>query len=238
MNIIGCTSLESFPKIKENMSKLREINLSGTAIIEVPSSIEHLNGLEYFNLSGCFNLVSLPRSICNLSSLQTLYLDSCSKLKGFPEMKDNMGNLERLNLRFTAIEELSSSVGHLKALKHLDLSFCKNLVNLPESICNLSSLEKLRVRNCPKLQRLEVNLEDGSHILRSLNTTCCIIKQGVIWSNGRFSSLETLHLRCSQMEGEILNHHIWSLSSLVELCIRNSDLTGRGILSDSFYPSS
>ncbi|RVW33168.1 TMV resistance protein N [Vitis vinifera] len=309
LNLEGCTSLESFPKIKENMSKLREINLSGTAIIEVPSSIEHLNGLEYFNLSGCFNLVSLPRSICNLSSLQTLYLDSCSKLKGFPEMKDNMGNLERLNLRFTAIEELSSSVGHLKALKHLDLSFCKNLVNLPESIfnissletlngsmclkikdfpeiknnmgnlerldlsftaieelpysigylkalkdldlsychnlvnlpesiCNLSSLEKLRVRNCPKLQRLEVNLEDGSHILRSLNTTCCIIKQGVIWSNGRFSSLETLHLRCSQMEGEILNHHIWSLSSLVELCIRNSDLTGRGILSDSFYPSS
>ena len=291
------------------MSKLREINLCGTAIIEVPSSIEHLNELEDFNLSQCFNLVSLPRSICNLSSLQTLYLHNCSKLKGFPEMKDNMENLERHDLSGTAIDKLSSSIvhlkalkhlylsccknlvnlpesifnlssletlivrgclklkdfpeiknnmenlkrldlsktgieelpysiGHIKALKHLDLSYCKNLVNLPGSICNLSSLEQLRVQQCPKLERLEVKLRGGSHILRSLNTTCCIIKQGVIWSNDRFSSLETLHLRCSQMEGEIPNHHICPLSSLVELSIRNCYPVKKEIPSDSFYRSS
>ena len=35
------------------MSKLREIYLNDTAIVEVPSSIEHLNGLKYFDLSRC-----------------------------------------------------------------------------------------------------------------------------------------------------------------------------------------
>ena len=79
-------------EFSENQGKYEQtkINLYGTTIIEVPSSIEHLNGLEDFNFSWCFKLVSLPRSIFNLSSLQTIYLYNCLKLKGFPKMKDNM----------------------------------------------------------------------------------------------------------------------------------------------------
>ena len=62
------------------MSKLRNIDLKGTAIEEVPSSIEHLNGLEYFDLSWCKNLVSLSKSIFNLRSLKTLDVVGCLKL--------------------------------------------------------------------------------------------------------------------------------------------------------------
>ncbi|RVW24146.1 hypothetical protein CK203_088746 [Vitis vinifera] len=40
------------------------------------------------------------------------------------------------------------------------------------------------------------------------------------------------------MEGEVLNHHVFSLSSLVELCKRNSRVRGREILSDCLHPSS
>ena len=47
----GCSKLKSFPKIGSNMTNLREINFSKTAITEVPSSIRRLHGLEDLNLS-------------------------------------------------------------------------------------------------------------------------------------------------------------------------------------------
>ncbi|XP_034674595.1 disease resistance protein RPV1-like [Vitis riparia] len=75
----GCESLESFPAIKGDMSKLREIDLSSTGIEELPSSIRHLKALQHLDFSYCKSLRSLSESICNLSSLETLILDECSE---------------------------------------------------------------------------------------------------------------------------------------------------------------
>ena len=102
------------------MRKLRELNLSGTEIMEVPPSIKQLNGLAGLDLGNCKNLVSLLVSICSLRSLKTLKLNDCSKLNSFLEIKGgDIENLRELDLNSTAIEELSSSIGHLKA--HLQL---------------------------------------------------------------------------------------------------------------------
>ena len=65
--------------------------------------------------------------------------------------------------------------------------------------------------------------------------TCRILKSGVIWGNNCFSSLKTLNPQCDERETEILNH-TYPLSSLVQLCIKNS--TFIGIQNDSFHPSS
>ena len=62
------------------MTNLREINLSKTAITEVPPLIRRLHGLEDLNLSYCKNLASLHDGICSLSSLRNLRLDWCLKL--------------------------------------------------------------------------------------------------------------------------------------------------------------
>ena len=90
--------MKSFPVIKGDMSKLREIDLSSTRIKKLPSSIGHLKALQHLDLSHCKSLRSPPESICNLSSLETLILEWCSNLKGFPEIKDDMKNLEMLDL--------------------------------------------------------------------------------------------------------------------------------------------
>ena len=119
----GCSKVKRFSEIKGNMRELRALNLSGTAIMEVPPSIKHLNGLEDLDLGNCHNLVSLPMSICSLRSLKTPKLNKCSKLKSFPEIQDgDMENLRELDLNSTAIEELSSSIGHLKALEFFNFS--------------------------------------------------------------------------------------------------------------------
>ncbi|XP_034675526.1 disease resistance protein RPV1-like isoform X3 [Vitis riparia] len=218
--LAGCSNLKGFPEIKDDMENLKRLDLGETGIEELPSSIGHLKALQHLDLSRCKSLRSLPESICNLSSLETLILERCSNLKGFPEIKDDMENLKRLDLGETGIEELPSSIGRLKALQHLDLKCCTELVSLPDSICNLSSLKALDVQECPKLERVEVNL------VGSLYLTCWILNQSVIWSSGGDQ-------RVAEVEGEVLNHHVSSLSSLVESCTRDY----RDISGDSFHLS-
>ncbi|WKA10778.1 hypothetical protein VitviT2T_028333 [Vitis vinifera] len=56
----GCSRLRSFPEILEDVENIRELHLDGTAIEELPASIQYLRGLQCLNLSDCTNLVSLP----------------------------------------------------------------------------------------------------------------------------------------------------------------------------------
>ena len=58
LSCVGSLEIKSFPKVWENMGRLREIYFCETGVIEVPSSIRHLHGLEYLNLSSCRNLLS------------------------------------------------------------------------------------------------------------------------------------------------------------------------------------
>ena len=51
------------------MGMLRRLNFSKTDITEVPSSIRHLQGLEYLNFSFFPKLSSFLEGICSLSSL-------------------------------------------------------------------------------------------------------------------------------------------------------------------------
>ncbi|KAL6315391.1 hypothetical protein AAG906_000501 [Vitis piasezkii] len=227
LDLRNCKSLRSLSESICNLSSLETLIVRNCSNLkeELSSSIGHLKALQHLDLSYCESLRSLSESICNLSSLETLTLEKCSNLKGFPEIKDDMENLKMLDLSETGIEELPSSIGRLKALKHLNLKCCEELVSLPDSICNLSSLETLDVQKCPQLERVEVNL------VGSFDLTCCILKQRVIWwsNNLRHDEVEGY----DEVEGEVLNHHVSSLSSLVESCTRDY----RGIGGDRFHLS-
>nr|CAR94516.1 nematode resistance-like protein [Prunus cerasifera] len=93
-NLSGCSKLEKIPEIGEDMKQLRKLHLDGTAIEELPTSIEHLSGLTLLDLRDCKNLLSLPDVFCDsLTSLQILNLSGCSNLDKLP---DNLGSLECL----------------------------------------------------------------------------------------------------------------------------------------------
>ena len=142
----GCSQLESFPEILEDMVVLQKLDLDGTAIKEIPSSIQRLRGLQYLNLAYCENLVNLPESICNLTSLRTLIVVSCPKLNKLPE---NLGRLQ--SLEYLYVKDLDSMNCQLPSLSGLCSLITLQLINcglreIPSGICHLSSLQHLSLR--------------------------------------------------------------------------------------------
>ena len=218
------------------MSKLREIDLSGTAIVEVPSSIEHLNGLEYFDLSQCKNLVSLPESICNLRSLEILDVRGCSKLERLVVEPNEEWYLTCCILKpgITWDNDCFSSLNTLNLQSHQMEAEAPNHPILP-----LLSLVELSVRNSRYLR----NFSDGFH-LSSLKVLSVgnfnPVARGLIF-NGIFlqSSLRRLSLHnCNLMEKGIISTNIWNLSSLVSLSLSNCSLREGDILNHICHLSS
>ena len=115
--------------------------MDGTAIEELPLSIELLSGLVQLTLKGCKNLSSLLISLSSLKCLRTLELSGCSKLKRFLEIVASMEDLSELYLDGTFITKLPLSIELLTGLELLNLNDCKNLLRLPSSIDGLKSLK-------------------------------------------------------------------------------------------------
>ncbi|XP_048431480.1 disease resistance protein RUN1-like isoform X4 [Pyrus x bretschneideri] len=134
LNLFNSSELENFPEILEPMKHLKSLNLSGTAIKELHSSIEFLPALKRLELQGCKRLSSIPKSICKLKHLEELNLSSCSELENFPEILEPMRHLKSLNLSGTMIKELHSSIEFLPALKRLELQGCKRLSSIRKRI--------------------------------------------------------------------------------------------------------
>ncbi|XP_024172363.2 disease resistance protein RPP2B [Rosa chinensis] len=81
----GCKRLKNFPEIVGRMESLKRMNLSRTAIKEVPSSIGYdLFNLQVLYLQKCENLTNLPLSIYELQDLRYLQLKGCTKLVLIP----------------------------------------------------------------------------------------------------------------------------------------------------------
>ncbi|XP_052877343.1 disease resistance protein RPV1-like [Gossypium arboreum] len=168
--LTGCINLLSFPEVSSNVT---ELCLHGTAIEEVPSSIECLSNLCVFTLTNCKRLKSLPTSIHKLKSLEYFYAEGCSRLEAFPEILDTM---EDLDLSGTALKELPSSIDNFIGLEKLVLSNCENLVCLPTNFYKLKSLENLEVKGCSRLEALPEIL-DIMEQLRELNLNGTDVKE-------------------------------------------------------------
>ncbi|PRQ59651.1 putative winged helix-turn-helix DNA-binding domain, leucine-rich repeat domain, L [Rosa chinensis] len=182
LDLSGCSSLVKFPEISGIMEDLSEIFLNETAIEELPSSIERLQGLVLLHLRNCRSLVRLPDNICNLVRLKDLTLSGCSKLYHLPENLGNLESLMYLEVEGSGIRELPFSILCLKRLKALSCDGCKEMT-MPFSSWS-SSIEEY---NCRYSGLLHLDLSDSN-----------------LWelSDGiaHLSSLKTLELRRTNLE--------------------------------------
>ncbi|KAL5843306.1 hypothetical protein ACOSQ4_009264 [Xanthoceras sorbifolium] len=189
LQLMGCENLRSFPsnihiesshfhlsgfisltKLPQILGNIVYLELVGSGVEEVPSTIQSLSKLECLYMARCKRLKSISTSICKLKSLHLLDLSKCCKLESFPEILGTM-DLKHLKLSGTAIKELPASIKNLNRLEELYLCDCENLEKLPSSISNLRYLISLDLNGCSKLEKLPPlpKLPSGLRHLEAMN---------------------------------------------------------------------
>ncbi|XP_057446629.1 disease resistance protein RPP2B-like isoform X2 [Lotus japonicus] len=132
--LTGCSKVRKFPEIVEKMEHLHEILLQGTAIEELPKSIEYLIGLKVLLLDSCQKLEHLPSSIQNLQYLTELCLTGCSKLQELPKLPLNTRYIDTSNCRSLERFPTLSSPSNLSAeefprFSRMMFINCRKLIN-------------------------------------------------------------------------------------------------------------
>ncbi|CDY33477.1 BnaA06g35960D [Brassica napus] len=232
MDLKGSKNLEEVPDLSM-ATNLQILDLDYcSSLVELTSSIQHLNKLEQLCMSYCENLETLPTGIY-LQSLDKLFLNGCSKLKILPDISTNISTLI---LDETAIDEFHfifrlkkpKILGFRKTKieKLLFLSVIPSLVELPSSIRNCHNLDCLHITECINMKTLPtgINLQHlyslsltGCTSLRTFPDISTSIEQlyldrtGIVevpWWINKFSKLEELSMEsCSNLERVSLNLH-------------------------------
>ncbi|XP_054817291.1 disease resistance protein RPV1-like isoform X1 [Prosopis cineraria] len=202
LNILGCSKFSTLPQNLNENKFLEELDLSGTAIKDVPSSIIGLLNLKSLYLKGCKGLslrsntlvrslffpiqkifgydneapprLVFPSFISSIVSLKELYLDNCNLKVG--SIPNDLGRLSSLELLSLSRNDLSNEPAYNWVLSSL--------------FSCLSSLKTLHMCNC--------NLNDGS-IPKDLSFSPSLTTLGLLGNNftrlpaGCISNLLHLH---------------------------------------------
>ncbi|KAG2313347.1 hypothetical protein Bca4012_027910 [Brassica carinata] len=119
VNMQGCSKLRKFPDMSTN---IRKLDISKTAVEDVPASI------------------------AMWSRLETLSMWNNRKLKGITHLPLNV---LWVNASYSGIEKIPDCMKALHQLQELDLSGCRRLASLPELP---GSLNNLRADDCESLE--------------------------------------------------------------------------------------
>ncbi|XP_028769821.1 disease resistance protein TAO1-like isoform X2 [Neltuma alba] len=159
--LTACESLEYFPHVVGKMDALKLISIDGTAIKELPPSLENLSGIRYIYMSSCTSLGELPTSLFRLPTLEVLDFGGVhphsrrSWMKLMQDMQPIVGtcNMKRLYLMNCGLldEELHLILNRFRNLRELYLSG-NDFVSLPRCIKECTNLWKLNVSDCKRLR--------------------------------------------------------------------------------------
>ncbi|XP_040997960.1 TMV resistance protein N-like isoform X1 [Juglans microcarpa x Juglans regia] len=229
----GCSRLSMFPEIGQNMKHLSELYLDGTAIQELPLSIQHLTGLTLLNLGDSKQLLVFPSVISFLPALKTLILSGCKGQPpssvlfsigapltlSLPSFFSGLTSLVALDLNGCNLLDgaLPDNLSSLTSLESLNLSR-NNFTRLPQSISQLPKLKFLYLDNCSKLQLLP-NLPSTTQFVMARECTSLqnYSNQIVVSTSGggEFTVINCLSLAASEedilSEVSLLDRHFHPL---------------------------
>ncbi|KAI5314377.1 hypothetical protein L3X38_043553 [Prunus dulcis] len=186
INSRGCRMLEHFPELLlVRMEGLTFLDLSTTAIRELPSSIRYLIRLEMLFLKECENLTNLPCSIYELKDLLSVNLSGCRNLSTFPKWtggslpnNSSISNLWHVRVRgcksLQEIPELPPKVKYVDAADCISLERFAKLSSILEHK-DSQMIKSVSLLNCKKLcDTLAQDVTKIENILLNEGTLCSV----------------------------------------------------------------
>ncbi|XVE78616.1 hypothetical protein DITRI_Ditri13aG0160500 [Diplodiscus trichospermus] len=206
-NAVFCYNLRKFPEVPYHISRLP---LRGTAIEEVPSSINCLSKLSSLYMSET-KVQNLPSAIVKMDAFIDISLSDCPNIVQFPNIPRN---IQSLSLDNTPIAKVPSSINCLSKLTFLDMSGTK-VQNLPSAIVKMDALEEIRLYDCPNIVKFP-NIPRNIQVLNLDNTPIAEVPSSI----KMLRNLSNLSLRnCTKLER--LTTKICKLK-----CLHHLDLSG------------
>ena len=177
--LLGCSKLAKLPENLGKIKSLKELDFTGTAIREVPSSISFLicrgcekqffksrldsvfcvRSLKSLSLSTNKLVFALPASISQLQKLESLSLGNCIQLHSLPEFPTN---LRYINAKGCSSLKPSPTLLSMSNLSEPSISFfnCCKLVGYTEGCDGLAfaMLKRYLQVICPPSLSLSLSL--------------------------------------------------------------------------------
>ncbi|KAG2664282.1 hypothetical protein I3760_16G074700 [Carya illinoinensis] len=200
-----CSSLEDFPEIECEMGFLHELNLFGTSIKELPSSIENLKGLKTLYLYGT-SIKELPSSIGNLPQLQQLYAAGCiDKLRSLRIVKVD-GYSQPINIGKVEEDGIQSTPSLVSTGEYEIPSTTTELTTTNSSMFNEASSSSSAIWKSLSLRVLTLQF-------------CCLSESNFFMNGNYFPALDRLDLSGSDIV--IFPAHSVRFPRLRRLCLNN-----------------
>eukprot|EP00268_Persea_americana_P058306 TRINITY_DN7044_c1_g1_i6.p1 TRINITY_DN7044_c1_g1~~TRINITY_DN7044_c1_g1_i6.p1 ORF type:complete len:1134 (-),score=177.53 TRINITY_DN7044_c1_g1_i6:90-3491(-) len=217
--LLGASGIkEIHDSLFDQLRFLRALDLSGTSINILPSSIRKLKHLRYLSLCKS-QIKDLPEFVTDLCNLQTLKLNGCQRLCTLPNGMRKLLNLRHLEVESTpGLVYLPHGLGSLTSLKTLS----KFPVGDGTKRCNLGELKTLKLLSGSlEIQNLERAIDEEAR-KAVLNEKCnlhslslhCVEKRDQEWGMLRdeemarmqsvFEGLEPPHSKLKQLQ--IINY--------------------------------
>ncbi|KAF3783282.1 SUPPRESSOR OF npr1-1 CONSTITUTIVE 1 protein [Nymphaea thermarum] len=133
LDMSDCTQIATLPPQLGYLKSLRQLFLGRTSITTMPEAMGHLKQLKYLSLQQCSSLREIHKCVCSLHNLEEVDAANCVHLASLPNSLGNLKSLRKLDLSWTAIEELPDSIASLEKLEVLTVAGCKGLKFLPAS---------------------------------------------------------------------------------------------------------
>lgn len=150
LNLKGCCSLQELPKELVSAAALTELFMKGDGkSFELQQSLiglTNLSVLEIYNVK-----IIDPVHIGNSKRLKHLVLSNCSGIKKLTESGQFFSLLVKLDISGSEITQLPDSIGEMTNLKVINMEF-SSICELPTSIEYLEKLEELLAKGCEHLR--------------------------------------------------------------------------------------
>ncbi|XP_021749226.1 uncharacterized protein LOC110714979 [Chenopodium quinoa] len=149
--------ITELPSSIGNATKLQFLDLSKTLIRSLPDTIDRLENLQTLKLIECVHLFELPRGITKLTNLRHLEFDVLGQLTVMPKGVGALSALRTLSGFIIDGKEGCSNIGELKLMNNLSGSLC---ISGLEHVEDPEDAKKSSLGDKINLKKLELRWSD------------------------------------------------------------------------------